>query len=185
MKKPFNPHARNPALEGRTFNGPSQRVANAPGGPDAGKLLDNGFTASESILLHESLGLAGFQWFDGKLMILGKKSEMEISMRAGQAESGRWAVMAFPLYDMNAPSAAEICLHFLAEAHGMAHLLDFQYQIGINMESEMLEFLIQLPVQGVTASQLGELIRTFFEALAETILEDLGEILAHLEAQAE
>lgn len=171
MQKPFN-SSQTTKIPPRVI-----RPGHEPNQP-----LPNGFYAAESTLVHESLSLAGFQWFDGDKVIMGKKLEFEVFLRPGQSQAGRWMVMGFPLYDMNAPNAAEVCLHFLAEAFAMAHMLDFQYQVAINMESEKLEFLIQLPLEKVTASQLGELIRTFFDALAETILQDLSEILNHFEA---
>lgn len=185
MKKPFTQPT------GTRMNSTYSRPAAtrlASGAASVGeppKMLPNGFTNSESVLIHESLSLSGFQWFDGDKLIMGKKTELEVFFRPGQSESARWVVMGFPLYDMNAPSAAEVCLHFLAEAFGMTHMLDFQYQVAINMDTEKLEFLIQLPLENVTPSQLGELIRTFFDALAETILEDLSEILSQFESYSE
>ena len=144
------------------------------------ELRPNGFTAPESDLLHDSLRLSGMQWFDGEGVIMGKKGQFELSFRAGQSENTRWVVMAFPLYNMNEPNSAEICLHFLAEAHAMIHVLDFQYQVGINMETENLEFLMQLPLAGVVASQLAELIRVFFDALADSVIKELAEILEEM-----
>lgn len=142
--------------------------------------LPNGFTPAESDLLHDSIRLSGMQWFDGDGVIMGKKEQFELSFRAGKSENSRWVVMAFPLYNMNEPNAAEICLHFLAEAHVMIHVLDFQYQVGINMETENLEFLMQLPLVGVVASQLAELIRVFFDALADSVMKELAEILEEM-----
>ena len=144
---------------------------------NAGALLDSGFSADESILLHEAIGLAGMHWFDGRGVILGKKEQFELSFRAGESPNARWVVMAFPLYSMNEPSSVEICLHFLAEAHAMVHVLDFQYQVGINMETENLEFLMQLPLQGVTAAKMANLIQVFFDALANSVMQELSEIL--------
>ena len=144
------------------------------------ELRPNGFSALESDLLHDAVRLSGMQWFDGDGMIMGKKGQFELSFRAGQSENARWVVMAFPLYNMNEPNSAEICLHFLAEAHVMIHVLDFQYQVGINMETENLEFLMQLPLAGVVASQLAELIRVFFDALADSVMKELAEILEEM-----
>ena len=144
------------------------------------ELRPNGFTAIESDLLHDAIRLSGMQWFDGDGVIMGKKAQFELSFRAGQSENNRWVVMAFPLYNMNEANSAEICLHFLAEAHVMIHVLDFQYQVGINMESENLEFLMQLPLVGVVASQLAELIRVFFDALADSVMKELAEILEEM-----
>lgn len=185
MKKPFTQPTGARINSGYSRPGAAR---SAPGAPPTGeplKLLSNGFTSSESVLIHESLSLSGFQWFDGDKLIMGKKTELEVFFRPGQSETARWAVMGFPLYDMNAPNAVEVCLHFLAEAFGMTHMLDFQYQVAINMDTEKLEFLIQLPLENVVSSQLGELIRTFFDALAETILEDLSEILSQFESYSE
>lgn len=146
-------------------------------------VLENGFTASESLLLHEALQLAQFQWFDGKGLILGKMEQFDVTFRAGHSERFRWAVMGFPIYDMNQPNSAEVCLHFLAEAYEMIHLLDFQYQVGINMETEKLEFLMQLPVEQVTGSQLAELIKAFFTALSETVQAEMAELIERLGSQ--
>jgi hypothetical protein len=147
------------------------------------ELLDNGFTKSESSLLHEALQLSNFKWFDGDGVILGKVEQFDLTFRAGQSSRFRWAVMAFPIYDMNQPNSAEICLHFLAEAYEMIHQLDFQYQVGINMETEKLEFLMQLPIDQVTGSQLAELIKAFFQALSETVAAELSGLLERLESQ--
>lgn len=143
--------------------------------------LENGFTPSESSLLHEAITLSEMQWFDGQNVIMAKKEQFELSFRAGESPNTRWTVMAFPLYNMNEANSAEICLHFLAEAHTMIHVLDFQYQIGINMDTENLEFLMQLPLVGVTGAQLAELIRVFFDALANSVMKELGEILGEME----
>lgn len=59
----------------------------------------------------------------------------------------------------------------------MIHVLDFQYQVGINMETENLEFLMQLPLEGVTGAQLANLIQVFFDALANSVMQELIEIL--------
>lgn len=139
--------------------------------------LPNGFSVSESTLLHEAIDLAGMRWFDGQGLIMAKKEQFELVFRAGQSQNARWVVMAFPLYNMNEPSSAEICLHFLAEAHTMIHVLDFQYQVGINMETENLEFLMQLPLSGVTGAQMANLIQVFFDALANSVMQELTEIL--------
>lgn len=139
--------------------------------------LESGFSREEASLLHEAIGLAGMQWFDGQGVIMAKKEQFELSFRLGESQNSRWVVMAFPMYNMNEPNAAEICLHFLAEAHTMIHVLDFQYQVGINMESENLEFLMQLPVQGVTGAQLANLIQVFFDALSNSVMQELTEIL--------
>lgn len=139
--------------------------------------MESGFSAAEASLLHEAIGLAGMRWFDGLGMIMAKKEQFELSFRAGESQNARWVVMAFPLYNMNEPSSAEICLHFLAEAHAMVHVLDFQYQVGINMETENLEFLMQLPLQGVTGAQMANLIQVFFDALANSVMQELTEIL--------
>jgi len=142
--------------------------------------LPNGFTSTESALLHEAISLSGMQWFDGENVIMAKKENFELSFRSGESPNTRWVVMAFPLYNMNEPNSAEICLHFLAEAHTMIHVLDFQYQVGINMESENLEFLMQLPLEGITGAQMAELIRVFFNALANSVMKELDEILGEM-----
>lgn len=36
--------------------------------------LPNGFSVSESTLLHEAIGLAGMNWFDGQGLIMAKKT---------------------------------------------------------------------------------------------------------------
>ena len=165
-------------------NRPGHRIPPPPAKaiklPSKTELRPNGFSGPESDLLHDAIRLSDMQWFDGDGVIMAKKGQFELSFRAGQSENTRWVVMAFPLYNMNEPSAAEICLHFLAEAHAMIHLLDFQYQVGINMETENLEFLMQLPLVGVVASQLAELIRVFFDALANSVMKELAEILEEL-----
>ncbi|NJM32760.1 MAG: hypothetical protein HC848_07810, partial [Limnobacter sp.] len=143
--------------------------------PEAGKILANGFTESESLLLHESISLAGMEWFDGDKKILAKKNMLEVSFRSGVSEVNRWAVMSFPIIDMNHEIAVEVCLHFLTESFKMAHIMEFSYQIAINMETESLEFLMQLPVTSVTAADLATVIREFFEALSSGIEEELGE----------
>lgn len=169
---------------GAGTSGPSRPGPSRPGQPPQTKktetLLPNGFTATESALLHEAITLAKMQWFDGENVIMAKKEQFELSFRAGQSQSTRWVVMAFPLYDMNEPNSAEICLHFLAEAHTMIHVLDFQYQVGINMESENLEFLMQLPLVGITGAQMAELIRVFFDALAHSVIKELEAILSEM-----
>jgi hypothetical protein len=140
-------------------------------------IQENGFTLKETTLLREAIGLAGMRWFDGPGLVMAKKELMELSFRAGESANSRWVVMAFPLYNMNEPNSMEICLHFLAEAHTMIHLLDFQYQVGINMETENLEFLMQLPLEGLTGAQMASLIQSFFEALSKSVMEELTEIL--------
>lgn len=156
----------------------SSRASSEPVSPTtAAPRLESGFSHVEANLLHESIGLAGMRWFDGQGVIMAKKEQFELSFRAGESQNARWVVMAFPLYNMNEPSSAEICLHFLAEAHAMIHVLDFQYQVGINMETENLEFLMQLPLEGVTGAQLANLIQVFFDALANSVMQELTEIL--------
>ncbi len=157
---------------------PPQNMMPPPKKPDqVAPALDHGFTAHEANLLHEAIGLASMQWYDGKQVIMAKKEQFELSFRPGSSPNARWVVMAFPLYNMNEPSSAEICLHFLAEAHTMIHVLDFQYQVGINMETENLEFLMQLPLVGVTGAQMASLIQVFFDALAHSVMKELAEIL--------
>ncbi len=145
------------------------------------KPLEHGFTAAEASLLHDAISLTGMRWFDGEGVIMAKQEQFELSFRAGASESMRWIVMAFPLYNMNQPNSVEICLHFLAEAHSMIHVLDFQYQVGINMETENLEFLMQLPIKDVTAAQLSELIKTFFDALSTSVMKELDQILSEMD----
>jgi hypothetical protein len=145
------------------------------------KPLPSGFTASEAAILHDAISLTGMKWFDGEGVIMAKQEQLELSFRSGASENLRWVVMAFPLYNMNQPNSVEICLHFLAEAHAMIHVLDFQYQVGINMETENLEFLMQLPLQEVTASQLAELIKTFFDALSTSVMKELDAILSEID----
>ncbi|HEX4918194.1 MAG TPA: hypothetical protein VFV43_09880 [Limnobacter sp.] len=158
------------------------RAASADQGKSkAPTVLPNGFQPAESELLHEALHLAGLNWFDGESCILGKKEAFELVFTPGESGDFRWAVMSFPLYNMNMPNAAEIALHFLAEAYGMIHVLDFQYQVAINMRTENLEFMMQLPVRGLVASQLAELIGHFFNALSESVTKELDQILEELQ----
>lgn len=145
------------------------------------KPLQHGFTAEEASLLHDAISLTGMRWFDGEGVIMAKLEQFELSFRSGSSESMRWVVMAFPLYNMNEPNSVEICLHFLAEAHSMIHVLDFQYQVGINMETENLEFLMQLPLKDVAAAQLSELIKTFFDALSTSVMKELDQILSEMD----
>ncbi|MDH4395837.1 MAG: hypothetical protein QE278_09180 [Limnobacter sp.] len=145
--------------------------------PSLEQLLDNGFTPQESSLMHDALRIADMKWFDGDGCILGKGDQMELALRAGASDRQRWAVMAVPIYDMNAPGAVEIALHFLAESFDMAHVLDFQYQIAINMEAERLEFLMNIPFQHLTASQIGEIIGTFTKAMMESLNQELSALL--------
>lgn len=164
----------------------SRRVT--PATPQLGQQLveqPNGFYPEESRLLHEALALAKMRWFDGEFVILGKSDRMEVQIRRGASELQRWAVLAIPLYDMNAPGAVEICLHFLSEAHLMAHVLDFQYQVAINMKTEQLEFLLTLPLKQITAAQVGELIGSFVNSLADSLEQELGELLQQFGAENE
>jgi hypothetical protein len=156
---------------------PLGQTQQPPKTPAASAVNQNGFTTYEASLLHEAIGLAGMRWFDGQNVIMAKKDQFELSFRSGESQNTRWVVMAFPLYNMNQPNAAEVCLHFLAEAHTMIHVLDFQYQVGINMETENLEFLMQLPLKGVTGAQMANLIQVFFDALANSVMQELTEIL--------
>ncbi|MCR2747053.1 hypothetical protein [Limnobacter parvus] len=168
-RQPFGPRVATAAKPGQTSQAKSSE-----------KPLENGFTATESALLHEAITLSGMKWFDGDNVIMAKQEQFELSFRSGESPNTRWVVMAFPLYNMNDPNSAEICLHFLAEAHTMIHVLDFQYQVGINMESENLEFLMQLPLTGITGAQMAELIRVFFDALANSVMKELDEILGEM-----
>ena len=59
----------------------------------------------------------------------------------------------------------------------MIHVLDFQYQVGINMQTENLEFLMQLPLRGITGAQMANLVQVFFDALASSVMEELAEII--------
>ena len=184
MKNPNDYEQRIRNAQRGGYTGAKKNVANSqfkmPPAADNSTLQANGFKAAESQLLHESLQLANMKWFDGDGRILGKSGQFEVTFRAGESQNMRWAVMGFPLYDMNMPNSAEICLHFLAEAYDMIHALDFQYQVGINMETEHLEFLMQLPVAEISAAQLAELISSFFQALAETVMNELSEIVEQL-----
>jgi hypothetical protein len=147
----------------------------------AEKLESNGFSVPEAKVLHSAIELAGLRWFDGAGLVLGKKDDFEVFFRPGQSANARWLVMGFPLYDMNLPNSAEVCLHFMAESFNMIHMLDFQYHVGINMETEILEFLVQLPLVGVDAPQLGELIKAFFETLSESVMSELSKILEEMQ----
>lgn len=154
-----------------------------PTQPRLDQLLDNGFTPQESSLMHDGLRIAEMKWFDGDGCILGKGDQMELAIRAGASDRQRWAVMAVPIYDMNAPGAVEIALHFLAESFDMAHVLDFQYQIAINMESERLEFLMNIPIEHLTAGQIGEIIGTFTKAMMESLNLELSALLDKVDPQ--
>lgn len=190
--KPSGPTAAKPGTAGARL-GPGAPVAGAadqkqqpglslPAKPvSADKLQSNGFTATECKVLHASIELAGLRWFDGDGLVMGKKDDFEVFFRPGQSASARWLVMGFPLYDMNLPNSAEVCLHFMAESFNMIHMLDFQYHVGINMETEILEFLVQLPLVGVDAPQLGELIKAFFETLSESVMSELSKILEEMQ----
>lgn len=151
--------------------------------PGLEQLLDNGFTPKESSLIHDSLRMAGMKWFDGDGCILGKGDQMELAIRSGASDRQRWAVMAVPIYDMNAPGAVEIALHFLAESFDMAHVLDFQYQIAINMETERLEFLMNIPIEHLTVGQIGEIIGTFTKAMMESLSQELSALLDKVDPQ--
>lgn len=174
----FNP-TRGPGLPGKPAeplpsSDPIKANTQQPG---LDQLLDNGFTPHESSLLHDALRMANMKWFDGDGCILGKGDQMELAIRSGASERQRWAVMAVPIYDMNAPGAVEIALHFLAESFDMAHVLDFQYQIAINMDSERLEFLMNIPIEHLTVAQIGEIIGTFTKAMMESLSQELSTLL--------
>lgn len=180
-----NDRLRAAAMSGKPasspFSQPKKPVGNKPTGEQT--KLPNGFTAEESRILHLALELANLRWFDGEEVVMGKRDNFELYFRPGQSANLRWVVMGFPLYDMNQPNAAEVCLHFMAESFDMIHVLDFQYHIGINMESEVLEFLVQLPLNGMTGAQLAELIKVFFDTLSESVLKELNNILKVMEEQ--
>lgn len=178
-----SPQSPNSVNSANTADNPAgQNMVNRPRS-EAGsaKVLENGFTQPESMLLREAVGLAGMRWYDGPGLIMAKKEQFELTFRAGESTSTRWVVMAFPLYNMNDAHSVEICLHFLAEAHTMIHVLDFQYQVGINMETENLEFLMQLPLAGLSGAQMAGLINSFFEALTQSVMEELASILEEVD----
>lgn len=144
------------------------------------KLLANGFTAEESSLIHDSLKIAGLGWYDGDGLILGKTESSEVYFRSGQSSNLRWMVMGVPILNMNMPNAVEVCLHFLAESFTLVHVMDIHYQIAINMDTDMLEFLIQLPLIEVTPAQLGELVKSFLGSLQQAIEEELKALMEEL-----
>lgn len=173
----FNPKSSNPAVKATESTKANSSPAVSPSLPGLDLLLDNGFTPQESALIHDALRGASMRWFDGDGCILGRGDQMELAIRSGSSERQRWAVMAVPIYDMNAPGAVEIALHFLAESFDMAHILDFQYQIAINMETERLEFLMNIPIEHLTVSQISEIISTFTKAMMESLTQELSALL--------
>ena len=64
-------------------------------------------------------------------------------------------------------------------------MLDFQYQVAINMKTEQLEFLLTLPLKQITAAQVGELIGSFVNSLADSLEQELGELLQQFGAENE
>lgn len=140
-------------------------------------ILSNGFTQPESDYLHASISKSGMRWFDGEGCILAKHDEAELVFRPGQSEHHRWVVLAFPVMDMNLEGSLEAALHFLSEAYHMAHQVELQFQPAINMQTEQLEFLMQLPLQGVQSGQLGEMIKHFVDSLVLGIDAELSRIL--------
>ncbi|MCQ8896102.1 hypothetical protein NQT62_06585 [Limnobacter humi] len=143
--------------------------------------LPNGFLPDDADLLHQALRAAGLEWFDGEGMVLGRCKGQEVYFRPGQSAQQRWVVLGVPLYNMNMPNAAELCLHFLAESFDMVHVLDFHFQVGINMHTEMLEFLIQLPLDQVSPVEFGELVKHFVDSLTTTIQAEVEHILENLQ----
>lgn len=182
-KPTFNPKAPTPPVKGAEAAKVGSSHAESPIQPGLDQLLDNGFTPQESGLIHDSLRGAGMKWFDGDGCILGRGDQIELAIRSGSSERQRWAVMAVPIYDMNAPGAVEIALHFLAESFDMAHILDFQYQIAINMETERLEFLMNIPIEHLTVSQVSEIISTFTKAMMESLTQELSALLDQMGPQ--
>jgi hypothetical protein len=181
--RPAEPAPARTAVSAPAASAAVARPAGIPGmTKPSGDKLANGFTAEESSLLHESIQLAKMRWLDGEGMVVAKSDMFEITFKPGESPNIRWTVMAFPLYDMNMPNAAEMCLHFLVESYEMIHMVDFVYQIGINMQTEKLEFLVQLPLEGVSAAQLSEMISTFFKTLSESVMNEMSKILEQLGA---
>lgn len=141
-------------------------------------LESNGFSRQESALLKEAALLAKFEHLDGKGYIVIRSNSIEARLRRGGLEGGpHWAVLSIPLFDMNNPSAVEICLHFLVEAHNLAYSVDFAMQVGINMETEFLEVLLPLPLQEISPSKLGVLLKDFLDNLHNSIMSEIEKIL--------
>ena len=145
--------------------------------PQASQILSCGFTRPEADYLHQAIRAAGMQWFEGEGLVMGKKDAIELNFRPGQSEFNRWVVLAFPVIDMNIDGAVDVALHFLTESYVMAHALELQFQAAINLESEKLEFLIQLPLEGLTSIELGKMIEQFVDALAQGVKEELSRLL--------
>lgn len=145
--------------------------------PDSSDLLTCGFTRPEADYLHQAIRAAGMQWFEGDGLVMAKKDAIELNFRPGQSEFNRWVVLAFPVIDMNLEGAVDVALHFLTESYVMAHALELQFQAAINLESEKLEFLIQLPLEGLSSLELGKMIDQFVEALAQGVKEELSRLL--------
>lgn len=184
----FSPASRpaanaNPAKPTQNYRAPTAPESPRPssGVKPAQAPLVNGFLNADSDMLHQALRLAGLEWFDGEGMILGRSQGQDVYFRPGQSAQQRWVVLGVPLYNMNMPNAAELCLHFLAEAFDMAHVLDFHVQVGINMDTEMLEFLIQLPLENVSPSEFGELVKHFVETLTSSMQAEVEGILNGLQ----
>lgn len=141
-------------------------------------LESNGFSKEESSLLKEAIRLAKFEHLDGQGYVLIRSSTMEARLRRGGVEGvPHWAVISIPLFNMNSPSAVEVCLHFLAQAYSLAHVVDFSMQVGINMETEFLEVLMPLPLRDISPSQLGMLLGDFIENLLKTMKSEIEQVL--------
>lgn len=145
--------------------------------PDSSEILACGFTRPEADYLHQAIRAAGMQWFEGDGLVMAKKDAIELNFRPGQSEFNRWVVLAFPVIDMNLEGAVDVALHFLTESYVMAHALELQFQAAINLESEKLEFLIQLPLEGLSSVELGKMIDQFVDALAQGVKEELSRLL--------
>lgn len=145
--------------------------------PTQSEILRNGFTQVETEFLHKSIRVANMQWFEGEGCILIKRDPVELCLRPGQSEMTRWVVLSFPVIDMNEEGGIEAALHFLTESFNMAHAIELQFQPAINVETEKLEFLMQLPLEGIDATNLGQMIEQFVVALADGVREELSRIL--------
>ncbi|MDX1670397.1 MAG: hypothetical protein R3194_13325, partial [Limnobacter sp.] len=148
--------------------------------PQPSEVLRCGFTKKEADYLHQAIKAAQMMWFEGDGLVLAKKDAIELHFKPGQSEFNRWVVLAFPVIDMNVDGAVDVALHFLTESYVMAHALELQFQAAINLETEKLEFLIQLPLEGLSSIELGNMIAQFVEALAQGVKEELSRLMDEL-----
>ncbi len=65
----------------------------------------------------------------------------------------------------------------------MAHSIELQFQPAINIQTEKLEFLMQLPLEGIDHTSLGQMIEQFVVALSDGVKEELKRILYQVSSQ--